>query len=62
MQSRDFIENSDDFLQSLLIQSTESEKLHTEYLFQHGHYSSAKLPNRNSINFKCQQKIEQDKN
>ena len=61
MQSRDFIENSDDFLQSLLIQSTESEKLHTEYLFQHGHYSSAKLPNRNSINFKCQQKIEQDK-
>ena len=62
MQSRDFIENSDDFLQSLLIQSTESEKLHTEYLFQHGHYSSAKLPNCNSINFKCQQKIEQDKN
>ena len=47
MQSHDVIENSDDFLQTLLIQSTKSEKLHTEYLFQNGHYFSAKLPNRN---------------
>ena len=61
MQSHDVIENSDDFLQTLLIQSTKSEKLHTEYLFQNGHYFSAKLSNRNFINFKCQQKIEQDK-
>ena len=58
MQSRDVIENSDDFLQTLLIHSTESEKLQT---VQHVHYFSAKLPNCNLINFRCQHKIEQDK-
>ena len=58
MQSRDVIENSGDFLQTLLIHSTESEKLQT---VQHVHYFSAKLLNCNSINFRCQHKIEQDK-
>ena len=42
----------DEFLKNQLI--SESEKSHTLYLFQNG-FSSTKLPNYNSIGFKCQQ-------
>ena len=51
----DAIELSDEYIECLLSSFSESEKLHTKYLIEHG-YSSLKLPNYNSVNFKCQQK------
>ena len=42
----------DEFLKNQLI--SESEKSHTLYLFQNG-FSSMKLPNYDSVGFKCQQ-------
>ena len=48
------IEASKVYLESLLEESPNSEKEHTTYLLHHD-YVSSKLPNYNSINFKCQQ-------
>ena len=49
------IELSTEYLQNLLVKSSDSEKEHTIYLFQHD-YVSTKLPNYHSVNFKCHQK------
>ena len=54
------VANSDEFLKNLLAQVSNSEKVHTEYLFQNGH-TLEKLPKCNSINFKCQQEKEKRK-
>ena len=51
----DATEQSEQYIKDLLVQTSDSEKMHTEYLFHHG-YSSIKLPDFNSVNFKCQQK------
>ena len=55
MSAGDTVKESDEFLVSLLLQSTNSEKLHTKYLYENSH-TSTKLPNTKSINFKCQLK------
>ena len=55
LQATDVVEISDVCLKDFLVKASDSEKLHTEYLFQHG-YSSMNLPDFNSVNFKCQQK------
>ena len=52
--AKDSVELSEEYLNSLLSNSSENEKLHTFYLVQHAH-SSLKLRSYNSINFKCQQ-------
>ena len=49
------IDISKDNLTELLSKSTEQEKGHTIYMFNHG-FSSINLPNYNSVGFKCQQK------
>ena len=54
------VANSDEFLKNLLAQVSNSEKVHTEYLFQNGH-TLEQLPKCNSINFKCQQEKEKRK-
>ena len=54
LPSGEVVANSDEFLKNLLAQVSNSEKVHTEYLFQNGH-TLEKLPKCNSINFKCQQ-------
>ena len=54
------VANSDEFLKNLLAQVSNSEKVHTEYLFQNGH-TLEKLPKCNSINFKCQQEKNKQK-
>ena len=51
----DVIKKSEEYLKSLLSNSSESEKWHTIHMFNHGH-TSHQLPNYNSIGFKCQQK------
>ena len=53
LDSEDVIEQSNEYLSNLLKQDSNSVKLHSLYLLQHG-VLSAKLPNHNSINFKCQ--------
>ena len=60
LQASAIVELSEEYLKGLLVNSSISEKEHTLYLLQHD-YSSKKLPNFNSINFKCQQKKEQEK-
>ena len=54
-EASDAIELSDEYIECSLSSFSDSEKMHTKYLIQHS-YSSLKLPNYNSINFKCQQK------
>ena len=60
IQGCDVVELSENNLDGLLLNASETEKLHTIYLFQHG-FSSSKLPNFNSVNFKCQQNSENQK-
>ena len=48
----DVIELSDEYIECLLSSFSESEKLHTKYLIEHG-YSSMKLPYFNSVNSNC---------
>ena len=48
----DAIELSDEYIECLLSSFSESEKLNTKYLIEHG-YSSMKLPYYNSVNFNC---------
>ena len=48
MSAGDTVKESDDFLVSLLLQSTNSEKLHTKHLYENSH-TSTKLPNKNEI-------------
>ena len=55
LQALEVSEQSEQYLKDLLVQATNTEKMHTIYLFQHG-YSSTKLPDFNSVNFKNQQK------
>ena len=48
----DAIELSDEYIECLLSSFSESQKLSTKYLIEHG-YSSMKLPYYNSVNFNC---------
>ena len=54
LPSGEVVANSDEFLKNLLAQVSNSEKVHTEYLFQNGH-TLEQLPHFSSINFKCQE-------
>ena len=54
-EASDTIELSDEYLNFLLTNVSNLERLHSKYLFQNGHTSS-NLPNCDSKNFKCQQK------
>ena len=47
----DVIEKSEEYLNTLLLLASDTEKEHTKYLFHHGN-SSNKLPDYDSINFK----------
>jgi hypothetical protein len=60
LPSGEVVANSDEFLKNLLAQVSNSEKVHTEYLFQNGH-TLEQLPHFSSINFKCQQEKEKRK-
>ena len=48
----DAIELSDEYIECLLSSFSESQKLNTKYLIEHG-YSSMKLPYYNSVNLNC---------
>ena len=48
----DAIELSDEYIECLLSSFSESQKLNTKYLIEHG-YSSMKLPYYNSVNSNC---------
>ena len=57
-EASDTIELSDEYLNFLLTNVSNLERLHSKYLFQNRHTSS-NLPNCDSKNFKCQQKRNQ---